>query len=131
MIIRDLPKDIQELAYIRHLEGTHTYPCSREEFLNQFLSCMFVYAETPEGHQYWEDLEDSKVPSPKSPQVESFLSKLSGDSRQQAATELRCIAPPVGCGKPITGFRDPLSAKEHRISGLCQKCQDSFFGEEE
>jgi len=26
-----------------------------------------------------------------------------------------------------TGFRDPLSAKEFEISGLCQKCQDETF----
>ena len=69
------------------------------------------------------------MPSPKSPNVETFLSKLSGDSRQQAANELRCINPPIGCGEPIKGFRDELSAKEHRISGLCQKCQDAFWGE--
>lgn len=25
------------------------------------------------------------------------------------------------------GFRDELSRKEFRISGLCQGCQDSFF----
>lgn len=28
-------------------------------------------------------------------------------------------------------FRDAKSIKEFQISGLCQKCQDSFFGEEE
>jgi len=36
------------------------------------------------------------------------------------------------CGKevdPRTEFRDPLSVKEFTISGLCQKCQDSVFGE--
>lgn len=27
-------------------------------------------------------------------------------------------------------FRDELSLKEFKISGLCQKCQDSFFGGE-
>jgi len=35
------------------------------------------------------------------------------------------------CGlkvNPVTDFRDGLSAREHRISGLCQKCQDKMFG---
>ena len=34
------------------------------------------------------------------------------------------------CGKIIvmTDFRDPLSRKEFRISGMCQSCQDSVFG---
>jgi len=33
-----------------------------------------------------------------------------------------------GCGGEIIGFRDRLSAKEFRISGLCQVCQDGVFG---
>jgi len=34
------------------------------------------------------------------------------------------------CGKKVKAedFRDQLSIKEYRISGLCQKCQDDFFG---
>lgn len=38
------------------------------------------------------------------------------------------------CKKEIdsdTEFRDKLSIKEFQISGLCQKCQDNFFEEEE
>ncbi len=35
------------------------------------------------------------------------------------------------CNKKIDldEFRDPLSIKEFRISGLCQECQDSVFTE--
>ena len=32
------------------------------------------------------------------------------------------------CKAEIKGFRDPLSIKEYRISGLCQACQDEMFG---
>jgi hypothetical protein len=34
------------------------------------------------------------------------------------------------CGKAVnqSDFRDTLSVKEFRISGLCQSCQDDFFG---
>ena len=34
------------------------------------------------------------------------------------------------CGQPvkISDFRDALSLKEYKISGLCQKCQDKVFG---
>jgi hypothetical protein len=34
------------------------------------------------------------------------------------------------CGKlvGIEDFRDNLSVREYRISGLCQQCQDKFFG---
>ena len=34
------------------------------------------------------------------------------------------------CGKdinPETEFRDELSRKEFKISGMCQACQDDFF----
>ena len=34
------------------------------------------------------------------------------------------------CGKEIKGFKDRVSAKEFKISGCCQQCQDSMFGEE-
>ena len=35
------------------------------------------------------------------------------------------------CSKVIDPkeFRDELSRKEYRISGLCQKCQDEIFGD--
>ena len=35
------------------------------------------------------------------------------------------------CGQPIKmeDFKDALSRKEYTISGICQKCQDNFFGE--
>ena len=69
------------------------------------------------------------MPNYKKPAIESILTSLAGESRQDAANELRCIAPPIGCGEKIKGFRDLLSSREHRISGLCQKCQDAFFGE--
>ena len=33
------------------------------------------------------------------------------------------------CNQPVKvgDFRDELSAKEYKISGLCQRCQDGFF----
>ena len=34
------------------------------------------------------------------------------------------------CKKEVDefGFKDALSRKEYRLSGLCQKCQDKTFG---
>ena len=32
------------------------------------------------------------------------------------------------CPNPATDFRDALSQKEYRISGMCQNCQDKTFG---
>lgn len=68
----------------------------------------------------------SYEPTEKSPEIESLLEEMSGRT-----TSIRtgvCIRPPIGCGKPIVGFRDPLSEHEYRISGLCQQCQDEVFG---
>jgi len=31
---------------------------------------------------------------------------------------------------PNTEFRDALSVREYEISGMCQECQDSVFGED-
>ena len=36
----------------------------------------------------------------------------------------------LACGGAAVEFQDDLSRREYRISGLCQKCQDSVFGEE-
>lgn len=33
------------------------------------------------------------------------------------------------CENKVGEFRDDLSRKEYEISGLCQTCQDDFFGE--
>jgi hypothetical protein len=68
-------------------------------------------------------------PTQKAPAIENFLNSLSGDNRQQAIRENRCINPPIGCGKPISGFfRNDSCMKEYTTSGLCQQCQDEFFG---
>lgn len=36
------------------------------------------------------------------------------------------------CGKPVSwdSFRDEISKKEFRISGMCQECQDKVFNGE-
>ena len=41
--------------------------------------------------------------------------------------EYRCSL----CNEVIEGFRDRLSAKEFRITGACQKCQDELFPDED
>ena len=68
-------------------------------------------------------------PTPKAPEIENLLNKMAG--RTDAITSDRCIDPPIGCGGPATSFRDALSRREYEISGLCQKCQDKFFGGDE
>lgn len=52
-----------------------------------------------------------------------------GAKRVESIEKRCCVKPPFGCGQPVGEFRDALSEKEYRISGLCQKCQDEIFGE--
>ncbi len=35
---------------------------------------------------------------------------------------------PILVTMPLGDFRDELSIKKYKISGLCQKCQDKIFG---
>lgn len=43
--------------------------------------------------------------------------------------KISCGCCPICNSKIYTDeFRDSLSVKEFRISGLCQKCQDKIFG---
>ena len=69
-------------------------------------------------------------PTKKSPAIENTLTRLTGQSREDVIRSDKCMAAPYGCGGPAAEFRDELSAKEYRISGLCQQCQDSVFGPE-
>ena len=65
------------------------------------------------------------TPAPKSPEVERLLEGFSG--RTTAIEADRCVDEPIGCGKPAIVFKDGLSKREYRMSGLCQTCQDSLF----
>jgi len=56
--------------------------------------------------------------------VDKLAVKLGGRTQEEAANQGFCVT----CASPIRGFRDELSKKEYRISGMCQACQDSVFG---
>lgn len=45
--------------------------------------------------------------------------------RQEAQAHAQCV---FDITHDASSFRDALSAKEYRISGMCQSCQDSIFG---
>lgn len=49
---------------------------------------------------------------------------LGGVSRKEAELKSICQI----CKKGIGPFRDELSLREYKISGLCQECQDGVFG---
>lgn len=63
--------------------------------------------------------------------MEQALTSIFGFDRRDPISRNVCCPPPIGCGGPATEFRDELSKREYSISGLCQKCQDKFFGKDE
>ena len=54
---------------------------------------------------------------------EDIIKSIFGNDISERISNNRC---PL-CNKEITGFRDKLSEKEYKISGLCQECQDKIF----
>lgn len=50
-----------------------------------------------------------------------------GAHRSVAIATGMCASPPFGCGQKTDGFRDDISAKEYKITGFCQKCQDKMY----
>lgn len=66
-------------------------------------------------------------PTKKSKNIENVISKLGGFDRQEPILNNKCAPPPIGCGNKIISFKNEVSEKEYRISGLCQNCQDSIF----
>lgn len=67
-------------------------------------------------------------PTYKHPSLEQALKDIFGIDRVKVISDNVCAT----CGKPVTrlSFRNELSLKEYRISGMCQTCQDSVFGED-
>ena len=62
-------------------------------------------------------------PTKKNPEIRSFQSTLMGGDITKAIHQDVCIS----CHGPATEFKDDISRKEFRISGMCQACQDSVF----
>lgn len=65
----------------------------------------------------------------KTPEMTAVLDRLSlamfGRVRSDSMRERICVT----CGGPANSFQDELSAREFLLSGMCQACQDSVFGE--
>jgi endogenous inhibitor of DNA gyrase (YacG/DUF329 family) len=57
--------------------------------------------------------------------LDEISEKLFDRSRSLSMFNLECPT----CGQPISKFRDELSEREFRISGMCQECQDEVFSE--
>ena len=62
----------------------------------------------------------------KNKEIESVLTAVFGRSRIEAVKNKSCVS----CDTTDVSFTDELSAIEYSISGMCQTCQDSTFGDE-
>ncbi|MEV5015391.1 hypothetical protein ACIGW1_18470 [Streptomyces sp. NPDC053780] len=68
--------------------------------------------------------------------LDEFMTALSGDSVDDAVSEGRCLAAPVGCGASVFNadgtmrgdILDPIDEADYvtewRITGVCADCQD-------
>lgn len=57
------------------------------------------------------------------PNLNKFLSSLMGKNNIDAIEKDICIV----CDKSAVEFKDEISRREFRISGMCQECQDGIF----
>jgi len=65
--------------------------------------------------------------APKAGPIEDLLETISqvlGTPRGVAFRDSLCVI----CGGDASAFRDESSVKEYSLSGMCQVCQDGFFG---
>lgn len=63
-------------------------------------------------------------PTEKSSAANSKLTSVYGNDREEFIPKGLCVK----CEGPAETFKDVCSAKEYTISGLCQECQDKFWG---
>ena len=65
-------------------------------------------------------------PAPNHPAIEDILETVSaviGQPRSQAFPNNTCVV----CKGEAKDFKNEISSKEYRISGMCQTCQDKIF----
>ena len=74
--------------------------------------------------QYRNEVEIN--PTVKSQPINQLLDSIIGRSRIESVKNKSCVS----CNDTDVTFKDELSVIEYSISVLCQKCQDSIFGDE-
>lgn len=66
-------------------------------------------------------------PTKKAPEIDAFIKNVMGKSRPDTIRSGGCMT----CTEPDMNFRTAPDRTEYSISGMCQKCQDSVFGDAE
>jgi len=67
------------------------------------------------------------TPSEKNPQLDKVITAIFGIDRKASIENKTCATCQTDV-KPDS-FKNEISLKEFHISGMCQTCQDSVFGE--
>lgn len=119
--VKELPKcnycDRPAVFDVPTVYGPWAYLCPTCAFEHSNPSMSFI------GYHLFVKKGETPMPTPKAPEIDSLLTSLTGISRMEAATKGLC----TWCKKPLTPFKDELSRKEYKISGMCQACQDVTF----
>jgi hypothetical protein len=63
------------------------------------------------------------IPTSKTPEMDALIRDVLGVDRVKVIQSDKCGC----CGGDAKEFRNDISRREYRISGLCQACQDSVF----
>lgn len=63
-------------------------------------------------------------PTKKSPAINRLLDQMA--DREAKIKQNICVK----CKKPAIAFKDIESKHDYAISGMCQVCQDEFYGED-
>ena len=66
--------------------------------------------------------------TPKHFEIDTLISIHAGGKDRAEVIRLGKCMTCDSVGNTHTSFRDDLSRKEYQISGMCQSCQDDFFG---
>jgi len=64
------------------------------------------------------------IPTEKHPGLDDFYKRATGKDRVETIKSDACVM----CPETNVTFKDYLSVREYRISGMCQKCQDKVWG---
>ena len=68
------------------------------------------------------EVKEKYHPAPKGKEVKQFLDDTLG--RTEKIKSSACVS----CDATDVKFRNQVSRKEYTLSGMCQTCQDDFFG---
>ena len=72
-------------------------------------------------------MKDKHKPTEKNLHIDRFITSVTGVDRKEVIVSSDCV---FGCSPANTNFRNEISKREYRISGMCQDCQDKFFGKD-